>query len=111
MRNDCFRSQIDRISQKFNCKKGYVGADCKILYDVKIGSNVIIAAGSIVTKDISDNSVAAGIPAKVVGKFDEYEKKLLNTTKEYPWIGKKLSIYDKNLIKQQQEYFWNKKDI
>ena len=89
----------------------FIGADSKILYDVKIGNNVIVAAGSIVTKDIPDDSVAAGIPAKVVGKFDEYEEKLLNTTKEYPWTGKKLSIYDKNLIKQQQEYFWDKKEI
>src|SRR5699024_7398052 len=30
----------------------FVGADTKILYDVKIGSNTIIASGSIVTKDI-----------------------------------------------------------
>lgn len=53
----------------------FVGADAKILYNVNIGSNVIIAAGSIVTKNIPDNSIVAGIPARVVGSFDEYEKK------------------------------------
>lgn len=101
--------RIRRVGKIVIGNNVFVGADSKILYDVKIGNNVIVAAGSIVTKDIPDNSVAAGIPAKVVGKFDEYERKLLNKTKEYPWTGKNLSIYDKNLINEQQEYFWNKK--
>lgn len=33
---------------------------------MKIGNNVIIGAGSVVTKDIPDNAVAIGIPAKVI---------------------------------------------
>jgi acetyltransferase-like isoleucine patch superfamily enzyme len=52
-----------------------IGADVIILYDVKIGDDCIIAAGSIVTKDIPSGSVAAGVPAKVVGKFDEFVQK------------------------------------
>ena len=87
----------------------FIGADSKILYDVQIGNNVIIAAGSIVTKDIPDNSVTAGIPAKIVGSFDEYEKKLLNIVKEYPWYDENLSIYDSNLKEMQKKYFWSEK--
>ena len=49
----------------------FIGANSTILYDVKIGSNVIIGAGSLVNKDIPDNSVAVGIPAKIVGTFDD----------------------------------------
>ena len=46
---------------------------CKILGDVKIGNNVIIGANAVVTKDIPDNSVAVGIPAKVISdKGQEY---------------------------------------
>ncbi|WP_289860646.1 hypothetical protein [uncultured Muribaculum sp.] len=55
-----------------------IGAGSRILPDVRIGSNVIIAAGSIVTKDIPDNSVAAGIPAKVIGDFDTLVEKRKN---------------------------------
>lgn len=51
-----------------------------ILPNVRIGSNVIIGAGSIVAKDIPDNSIAAGIPCKVIGDFDtlveKYRKKM-----------------------------------
>jgi len=43
---------------------------------VKIGSNVVIGAGSIVTKDIPDNSVAVGNPCKVVKSSDELLEKL-----------------------------------
>ena len=46
-----------------------------ILYDVKIGSNVVIRAGSIVNRDIPDNSVAVGVPARVVGSFDDFLNK------------------------------------
>lgn len=50
----------------------YIGLNCTILPGVTIGNRVIIGAGSIVTKDIPDNSVAAGIPARVVKSVDDY---------------------------------------
>ncbi|MFD1064412.1 acyltransferase [Oceanobacillus locisalsi] len=53
----------------------FVGSDTKIMYDVRIDSNVVIASGSIVTKDIPSNTTVAGIPAKPIGKFDEYVEK------------------------------------
>ena len=53
----------------------FVGAGSIILPNVKIGSKVIIGAGSVVTRDIPDNSVAVGNPAKVIGTFDDYERK------------------------------------
>ena len=56
----------------------FVGAGSSILYNVKIGSNVIIAAGSIVTHNIPANSVVAGIPAKVIERFDHFLEKRLN---------------------------------
>lgn len=54
----------------------FVGANSTILYDVNIGNNVIIGAGSLVNKDIPDGSVAAGVPCKVVGRFEEYKKRI-----------------------------------
>ena len=56
-----------------------IGARSIILYNVNIGDNVIIAAGSIVNKDIPPNSVVAGCPAKVVGSFDDFVAKRINT--------------------------------
>lgn len=48
----------------------FIGVDTTILKGVSIGSNVIIGAKSLVTKDIPDNSVAYGIPAKVMRKVE-----------------------------------------
>lgn len=44
-----------------------IGAGSTINPGVQIGRNVLIGAGSVVTKDIPDNAIALGIPARVVG--------------------------------------------
>lgn len=49
----------------------WIGASVNILPGVTIGDNAIIAAGSVVNKDIPANSIAAGVPAKVVKSRSE----------------------------------------
>lgn len=56
----------------------FVGSNTTLLYDVKIGDNVIIGAGSLVNKNIPSNSVAAGVPCKVIGSFEDYKTKIKN---------------------------------
>ena len=46
--------------------KTQIGAGAIILPDVKIGSNVTIGAGAVVTKNIPDNAIAVGIPARII---------------------------------------------
>lgn len=53
-----------------------------LLYDVEIGDNVIIGAGSLVNKNVLSNSVVAGVPCKVIGSFEEYKKKIKNSSTE-----------------------------
>jgi acetyltransferase-like isoleucine patch superfamily enzyme len=47
-----------------------------ILPGVTIGNNCIVGAGSIVTKDVSDNSVVAGVPARFIKTTDQYLEKI-----------------------------------
>lgn len=54
----------------------YLGNNVIILPGVTIGSNVVVGAGAVVTKDIPDNSVAVGVPAKVIKTADEYLRKI-----------------------------------
>ena len=54
----------------------YIGNNVLLLPGVTIGSKVIIGAGAVVTKDIPDNSVAVGVPARVIKTADEYLEKL-----------------------------------
>ena len=44
----------------------WIGANSVILKGVTIGNNAIIAAGSIVTKDVPANAIVGGCPAKVI---------------------------------------------
>lgn len=48
----------------------WLGGNVTILPGVKIGNNVVIGAGAVVTKDIPDNSLALGVPAEVVREIE-----------------------------------------
>lgn len=49
--------------------------DCMVLKGSSIGDNCFIGAGSIVTHNIPANSIAAGRPAKVICRLDDYYKR------------------------------------
>lgn len=82
----------------------YIGNNCLIMPGVTIGSNVIVAAGSIVTKSIPDNVVVAGSPAKVISSIEDFEAKMLSknvNTKGMNYDDKKnylLSLSDSSFI-------------
>lgn len=48
-----------------------VGANAVIIGDIRIGDNVIIGAGSVVVKDVPDNAVVVGNPARIVRIIDK----------------------------------------
>lgn len=54
-----------------------IGHNSIIMPGVVIGDNVVIGIGSIVTKSIPSNSIAAGVPAKVIESYDDYLRKVL----------------------------------
>lgn len=66
-----------------------------ILKNVSIGNNVIIGTGSLVNKDIPNNTVAAGNPAKIITSLEEYYNK------------RKIAHYSEaaNLVKHYREQF------
>ena len=56
----------------------FIGTGSMIMPNIKIGSNVIIAAGSVVTKDVPDGTIVGGNPARIIGSFDNlYAKRLI----------------------------------
>lgn len=52
----------------------WIGGSCVILPGVTIGNNVVIGAGSVVTKDIPDNVCAAGNPCRVIREITEEDR-------------------------------------
>lgn len=72
----------------------YIGNCALILPGVTIGNNVIIAAGSIVTKSFDNNVIIGGNPARVISTIDELEKSMLR----YNVNTKKLTPKEKQIF-------------
>jgi acetyltransferase-like isoleucine patch superfamily enzyme len=50
-----------------------IGANATVLAGVHIGKNAIIGAGSVVTKDVLENTTVVGVPARVVNNNGEWK--------------------------------------
>lgn len=61
--NKHFESTNEPVVVGNNC---YFGLGAKIFGSVKIGNNVTVGANAVVTKDIPDNAVVGGVPAKIL---------------------------------------------
>ena len=66
-------------------ENSWIGAGVIIVPGVRIGKNTVIGGGSVVTKDIPDNVVAAGNPCRVLREVGERDKKYFYKNEEIDW--------------------------
>lgn len=57
----------------------FVGARAILMPGVVIEDRCVVAAGAVVTRSVPTNSVVAGVPARIIGRFDDLERKALAT--------------------------------
>ena len=57
------------LVETFVKKGASIGSSSTIMCGITIGENAIVGAGAVVTKDVPDNTVVAGVPAKVIKKI------------------------------------------
>ena len=48
-----------------------LGANCTIVCGHTVGRHALVGAGAVVTKDVPDYAIVAGVPAKIIGKVEE----------------------------------------
>lgn len=80
----------------------FIGSGSRILYDVRIGSNVVIGSGSVVNKDVPSNSVVAGVPARIIGTFEDFVCKHIEQT-SYP---SEVSPSHEEVCQELAQYLW-----
>lgn len=96
-----FREEDPEIDNFYQITVGdnvFIGINTIILPGVNIGNNVVVGAGSVVTKDVPNNTVVGGNPAKKIKDMKEYKNKVFQNadyTKKYSYKKKQRYLMNK----------------
>ncbi len=113
MLNVAYNLKLDAVGKVDIQDNVFIGHGAIIMPNVTIGSNAVVAAGAVVTKDVLSGDIVGGVPAKCIGKVDDLVKKIQVKNGDYPWseiIVARQGTFDANLepllIKMRQQYFF-----
>lgn len=56
------------------CTRASIGSNATIMGGVTVGQNALVGAGAVVTKDVPEFAIVAGVPARIVGDVREQQK-------------------------------------
>jgi acetyltransferase-like isoleucine patch superfamily enzyme len=85
MLNHAYGVKLDSVGKIDIRDNVFIGYNAVIMPNVTIGPNAIVAAGAVVTKDVAEGDIVAGVPAKPIGRVDAFVEKLKQKTSELPW--------------------------
>ena len=108
MLNDPSFGGMEKFQEKVGCieimDNVFIGAGTTIMYNVRIGRNVIVGAESVVTKDLEPNAVYAGMPARKICSMEEFLEKQRNL-KGYP---AQLYPRGQRVSKELADFMWDR---
>ena len=85
MLNRAYNVKLDSVGKIDIRDNVFIGYGAIVLPSVTISSNAIVAAGAVVTKDVAEGDIVAGVPARPIGRVEDLVKKLHAETQTLPW--------------------------
>jgi acetyltransferase-like isoleucine patch superfamily enzyme len=85
MLNRAFGLKLDAVGPVVIGDDVFIGHGALVMPGVRIGSRVVIAAGAVVTRDVADDSVYGGVPARRLCGIGELVERKRRQSEAYPW--------------------------
>jgi acetyltransferase-like isoleucine patch superfamily enzyme len=117
MLNRAYNVKLDSVGKIDIRDNVFIGFGAIIMPNVTIGPNAIVAAGAVVTKDVAAGDIVGGVPARAIGRVDDFVKKLQAKTDALPWAdlihqreGGFDAAMEPELVRQRVKYFFPDRD-
>ncbi len=114
MLNRAFGRKFDKVAKVEFKDNVFIGHGAIILPGVTIGPNAIVAAGAVVSRDVPEDTIVAGSPAKPVSTVSKYVEKMDKHMETLPWadlIANRKGDFDPELeptlMKLRVEHFFH----
>jgi acetyltransferase-like isoleucine patch superfamily enzyme len=78
--------RLDRVGKLDIRDNVFIGHQAIVMAGVTIGPNAIVGAGAVVTRDVPQNAIVAGNPARVIGCLDAFIARCEQQTALLPWF-------------------------
>ena len=85
MVNRAYNVRVDSVGKIDIGDNVFIGYGAIILPNVTISSNAIVGAGAVVSQDVAEGYIVAGVPARPMGRVEDLVKKLQAQTQSLPW--------------------------
>ena len=113
MINIAYSIKVDSVGKILIKDNVFIGENAIVLPIVTIGPNAIVAAGAVVCRDVMPSDIVAGVPARKIGRVDDFAAKLVEKTRLLPWaclIQRRDGSFDPamedELVARRVKYFY-----